>query len=274
MNKISFLLLITASILSTACNKRNADYSNLGPEIIKEWRLNLNSANVVPSPTGRRDVGEIHLQLRDDNTIVYEYRISDLDATDQIADAGIYAGDPLTNGQLLLNLNARPLTRTSTGVLTNLPQSLVDSLLNDNLGKYISINTSGLPMGALRAQLNTEIVFAADIPLTGAEEVPPVNTTATGFSSLRLSSGGVLYSRIDVIDLEPGDQLTAAHIHRGIPGQNGAVVIPLIDSAAEFGTTKQIMLTDSLVHLLQNERLYVNVHSVWNPAGKIRGQIR
>ena len=48
---------------------------------------------------------------------------------------------------------------------------------------------------------------AAGVTLTGAQEVPPVNTRASGVSSIV--------------------NATAAHIHMAPAGQNGPVIIPL-----------------------------------------------
>ena len=272
--KIYFLSLLILTSFIVSCNKRNADYSVLGPEVLKEWRLDLNSENVIPNPQGRQDEGTVIIQVLSDNSVRYEYRVPNFASGDYLTGAGIYAGDPVSNGSLLLDLNARPVVPNATGGLTNLSQSLIDSLLNDNIEKYISVRSNQIPTGALRAQINRNVVFGANVLLTGAEEVPPVNTTATGVSSLRLSANGILYSRIDVTNVEPTDQLTMAHIHRGARGVNGPIVITLASSPADFGVTQQIPLSDSLIQILSNERLYVNVHSVLNPAGKIRGQIR
>lgn len=94
-----------------------------------------------------------------------------------------------------------------------------------------------------------------------------------------------LYYRLHVRDI---DDVTAAHIHVGQPGEDGDVVAQLFsgDPAGEFngllaeGVITEADLTgpltgdmDGLVQMLESGGLYVNVHTVVNPAGEIRGQI-
>lgn len=94
-----------------------------------------------------------------------------------------------------------------------------------------------------------------------------------------------LYYRLYVRDIE---DVTAAHIHVGQPGEDGDVVAFLFsgDTMGEFnGQLAEGVITEAdligpltgdmagLVELLQSGGLYVNVHTVVNPAGEIRGQI-
>ena len=94
-----------------------------------------------------------------------------------------------------------------------------------------------------------------------------------------------LHYRLMVRNIE---DVTAAHIHVGQPGEDGDVVALLFsgDPMGEFngqlaeGVITEADLTgpltgdmDSLIELLENGGLYVNVHTVINPAGEIRGQI-
>ncbi|MEP6748541.1 MAG: CHRD domain-containing protein, partial [Bacteroidota bacterium] len=78
-----------------------------------------------------------------------------------------------------------------------------------------------------------------------------------------------------VTNLEAGDVLTASHIHTGATGANGAVIIPVCASAADFGMVLKLpMLTDANVTLLTTGQVYANAHSQNHPGGLIRGQIR
>jgi hypothetical protein len=94
-----------------------------------------------------------------------------------------------------------------------------------------------------------------------------------------------LYYRLLVRDIE---DVTAAHIHVGQPGEDGDVVALLFsgDPTGAFngqlaeGTITEADLTgplagdmDGLIALLESGGLYVNVHTVVNPGGEIRGQI-
>ncbi|WP_207493927.1 CHRD domain-containing protein [Aridibaculum aurantiacum] len=147
------LSVIVSSLLVISCNKRNEDYSNLEHEVIKEWRMPMSSAFVVPTLQGRSDSGELILQVRDDRTVIYQYNITQLATNDYIHGGGIYAGDPASNGPLMLDLRGREGTRYSSGILTNLRQSLIDSLINDNVKKYVQVFSKDYPSGVARANI-------------------------------------------------------------------------------------------------------------------------
>ena len=116
--------------------------------------------------------------------------------------------------------------------------------------------------------------MVSDVALSGANEVPAVNTAATGIALLRLTSNKKLYYKITVTGLEIGDALSAAHIHKAAPGANGGIIIGLYSAAAEFGTVKVISVDDVQFASLKADALYVNVHSTNKSSGVIRGQIR
>src|SRR5688500_521763 len=73
-------------------------------------------------------------------------------------------------------------------------------------------------------------IFADDnrfsTPLTGMEEVPPVNTNSTGIALFELVNNNINF-KINVTNL---DNIKAAHIHSGEFGQNGDIVVTLFKS--------------------------------------------
>jgi hypothetical protein len=150
----------------------------------------------------------------------------------------------------------------------------VDSLLANTADIYFSVQSATRPNGLARGQLNTTVTLAADVQLTGANEVPPVNTTATGRAVIRVTANRKVYSIVTVNNVEPADQMTAAHIHRGAPGVNGPILVPLATSPAEFGVPRTISIDEATYNSLMTNPLYVNAHSTLFPAGKVRGQIK
>jgi hypothetical protein len=112
--------------------------------------------------------------------------------------------------------------------------------------------------------------------LSGKDEVPPVNTQATGMAQFQLSSDGK----------EINYDLTAtnlngfmmAHIHQGKAGENGQPVAPLsmgkgkITSSDLKGPLAGKQISD-LADLMKNGGAYVNIHTQQNQNGEIRGQI-
>jgi hypothetical protein len=112
-----------------------------------------------------------------------------------------------------------------------------------------------------------------DIPLTGAEEVPPVvGYPGSAFARVTFDDATKqLKYAVTVSGVSPGE-VTAAHIHRAPAGANGPIVYPLSTTGftAVEGT---INLTDADVADLMAGNFYINVHSLTYPAGFARGQI-
>jgi hypothetical protein len=140
----------------------------------------------------------------------------------------------------------------------------------------------------LLATLNpTSLVFAQEpekitLNLTGSEEVPPVETEATGVVEFKLDLESLPYS-INATSIEG---VTAGHIHFGKAGENGPVVVTLfkydtpMNEVSEQGTITADKLEgplegkqlSDLITAGSNGTLYVNVHTEANPNGEIRGQ--
>lgn len=106
--------------------------------------------------------------------------------------------------------------------------------------------------------------------LTGAQEVPPNPSTASGNSTIQVAadksvSGAVTYT---------GLTATAAHIHAAGAGVNGPVIVPLTQSGPmTFSVPAGAALTDAQYNDYLAGKLYVNVHSATYPGGEIRLQL-
>ncbi len=110
--------------------------------------------------------------------------------------------------------------------------------------------------------------------LTAAQSVPATSGTATGTGVFSLTDDG-----LEFIVTVTGVNFTAVHIHQGAIGETGGVVRTLtadfVNNTAHgvWRSTDGEPLTDDLIKALQAGDLYVNVHSMDNPTGEIRGQI-
>ena len=117
--------------------------------------------------------------------------------------------------------------------------------------------------------------------LTGRMEVPPVATLASGAVTAELN-GNTLTLSGDFDDLRSDfNTAVGAHLHIGYAGSNGPVAIPLVpvlDTDLRGGqfqaTTNTFVLTSEQLTALEERRMYVNIHTVDNPSGAIRGQLR
>lgn len=115
------------------------------------------------------------------------------------------------------------------------------------------------------------IVEKTSAPLTGAQEVPPVSTAASGRSTVTVGADKTVSGSVIVTGMEG----TAAHVHQGAAGSNGPVIIPLTKtSATTFAVPAGAKLSDAQYSAYMNGGLYVNVHSAAHPGGEVRVQLK
>jgi hypothetical protein len=130
--------------------------------------------------------------------------------------------------------------------------------------------------------------FKAD--LTGAEEVPPIETDTTGKAKFKVNKD---FTEID-FKLEIKNAfgilgVAGAHIHCAPAGENGPVVA-FLAGVLPGGLAGKVKINATLsegniindkcgatiaelVESMEDGDTYVNVHSPTNPSGEIRGQI-
>lgn len=128
--------------------------------------------------------------------------------------------------------------------------------------------------------------------LTGANEVPPVTTAATGTARFELNDDETAINYTLNIGSLTG--ATVSHIHFGATGVNGPVIVFLwgpINAPGVNFTNQQVVKSgtitandvqpaagfdgqfSTLINEMRAGNTYVNVHSVAHAAGEIRSQI-
>jgi len=131
-------------------------------------------------------------------------------------------------------------------------------------------------------------VAGFNVQLSGSEEVPPVDTKATGSEFKAPHFDNIDYS----VNVSNIDKVTAAHIHSGKTGENGPIVVTLFKTESPSSESMDGILTSgnitnadlegplagkTLIDLNKAMELgetYVNVHTEEHPSGEIRGQIK
>lgn len=110
-----------------------------------------------------------------------------------------------------------------------------------------------------------------NIELEGSQEVPPVETSATGEIDVSYDSETRMLSwELDYTNLS--SDATAAHFHGPAdPGENAPPVVPLEDFSD--GAEGSAELTEEQAAMLMDGKMYFNLHSANHPAGELRGQV-
>jgi CHRD domain len=142
----------------------------------------------------------------------------------------------------------------------------------------VVVATTTVSTNSVYAQEPQEIV----VNLSGSEEVPSVQTEATGVAEFIPGEDSVAYS-VNATNIQG---VTAGHIHLGERGENGPIVVTLfkydspMNEVSETGTITADKLEGPLAGKQlsdlgaagANGTLYVNIHTEQNPNGEIRGQ--
>jgi carbon monoxide dehydrogenase subunit G len=189
--------------------------------------------------------------------------------------AHIHAGAAGANGGVVIGLTGGAGGTSGTWTIpagTVMTAEDLNSLITDGL--YFNIHSVNNGGGEIRGQIKYRTAFTPT--LTGAQEVPPVVTAGTGAANLSINpatgavSGTVTFSGLS-------SNATLAHIHEGAAGANGGVAIGLTGGAGGTSGTWTVpagsTLTTAQLNLLRADGLYLNLHSVNNGGGEIRGQL-
>lgn len=175
-----------------------------------------------------------------------------------------------------------------------------NTLYNDRFGaSYIqdSISDNGPPDAMIVASTTAPAAFRDALidltqprggfawgALTGAAEVPPVDTGVSGEFLARYDvDRNLLQVSVRVTPaLTTELVVTGAHIHRGGADENGPVVRTLepapgffpvvVTQTQEVAVAITDLVTDEIAAMIGGN-LYINLHTTAHPSGEIRGQI-
>jgi hypothetical protein len=106
--------------------------------------------------------------------------------------------------------------------------------------------------------------------LKGNSEVPANGSTASGIASISVAADKSVTGNI----ITTGIAGTMAHIHTGMAGANGPVMVALSkNDAGAWNVPVGTKLSDEQYAAYMAGGLYVNVHSAAHPGGEIRAQL-
>lgn len=229
----------------------------------------LGEFETVPG-TGSLATGRAAITLNESSgAVVVHVRVEELDDATQAHVHDAYAG--------------------ATGpVLVSLTQDMADAghwfaedaTLNDDglasfaAGRlYVNVHSPDFPAGEVRGQILPEGIAVIFTELSGEQEVPVVDTTASGLAALTLDEAGMTVSlHVNTVDL---DDAAAAALNNAFAGRNGPGEIILIQDGGNpaHWFAEDQAINAALLDLLLAGSTYVNVRSPANPSGEIRGQV-
>ncbi len=213
---------------------------------------------VPPVVTLARGYGSFTLNA--DSSVTYLVKTLGLTGTA----AHIHDGGVGAEGPPIITLSGGPTTWSGTSA--PLTGAQVTKLRTKGL--YANVHTAANGDGEVRGQIEARpAVFGAY--LNGAQEVPPVNTAATGQSTFVVNADMSITYLVTTTSLS---NATVAHIHTGDIGVVGAPLFTLTGGPTTWmGTTAAMSVTN--YNDLQDKGLYVNVHTSAFTDGEIRGQL-
>ena len=123
---------------------------------------------------------------------------------------------------------------------------------------------------ALALGVTSATALAADVKLSGDQEVPAVKSAGAAAGAITIGDDGAVSGSVTATGFTP----TAAHIHQAAAGKNGPVIVPFTKDGDKFSAPAGAKLTPDQMKAYKAGELYVNVHSAANPGGEVRAQLQ
>lgn len=226
----------------------------------------------------------------------------DMKAATTVTGFHIHTAPAGVNGSVTIDTATSGLATSSTGTGTVVKTVEIDlnrqpsvdalnGLFTDPAGYYINMHTTERPGGLIRSQLRQAETVKFYAMMSSDNEVPAIEGlnaragTLLTVNLLRNPDGSPLFGRIEFdanYRFPDAVTLQAMHIHNGVEGQNGPVIIdsvfgtPVVSDTGFGNVTRRNTISSTaalatLSSLLASpENQYVNLHSSANPGGAVR----
>lgn len=211
------------------------------------------------------------------NKEMVDYMFVGTDLTGMITAAHLHYGAMGSDGGVAVDLTAdimsgMPVIKGSFDA--SMVGDFVDSLM---MGKvYLNVHTTMNPAGEVRGQLKMNDGIAFDAMLDTMQQNAPVmvgNGMGVGLFKLNYAMDTLWYNII--VDGLTGP-ITAIHMHDGIVGMDGGVMVDM-SSGINGNQVKGMILVGDLpqprVAKLLRGGGYINLHTTMNAGGELRGQM-
>ncbi len=241
-----------------------------------------------PDPVASNGAGAVIAEISG-SRLTLSGTFNDLDSdlnTDIAGGSHLHLAPAGSNGPVQFLLTPQLSADQRSGVyqaadnVFELTEGLIDTLRAREI--YVNIHSLDAPSGELRGQLMHESTAFFYAPFSGTSEAPPVNSPAFG-SLIAEWNAGRVYATGSFADLQSDfntDIAGGAHLHFGLAGQNGGIIVPLTTEIGADNRSGIFRVADNTLPVspefpdtIVNRQVYVNIHTVDIPSGELRGQV-
>jgi hypothetical protein len=268
-------LATLAALAITACSDSNNSNNNANP-MAPPPPPAANTTHIVATLSAQEVVGgstqtgtaSVDLTVNlDDGSVSGAVTLAGLTATAAAIRSG-FAGE---QGPVVITLQQQSNSRWSVAAGEQLSVNDLDEFKRGAL--YVEVSTAAQPDGAIRVQLTPDDIILVFVDVSDQQEVPLLTSAATAVAAVTLDPAtGAIEVHVNTTGL---DDAVAAHVHDGIAGTNGPVLIGLNQDPADVKhwSSDAAVLDATGLAAFDAGELYINVHTPANPNGEVRGQI-
>ncbi len=203
------------------------------------------------------------------------YHVAAFNLSSKIVASHIHLGNLGTNGGVVFDLGTGA-DNVIKGNITgkDLTNEVISRLFSGTY--YINIHTENNPTtGEVRGQINKLAREGYIMNIDAAQEVPSVASNAKGGGLVTINYFETSAHYMIAVDGLSGE-ITSAHFHKAIKGQNGNVLLNLSKSTGLYGywasgSNPKFNAAHSRAFL--GDSIYVNFHTADFPNGEVRGQV-
>jgi len=243
-------------------------------------RANLTYSQEVPKPSANainaKGVFNSTFKMTSEGAD-FTWKLTFADLTGPATAAHLHIADRGEAGPVIVPLCA-PCTNGQTGS-GKIAKGDISALRAGRV--YVNIHTAQNPAGETRGQVEAFDKF--DVTMTPGQESAPRPTgnlakAKGGFTAevYKNDKGTFIKWRLAWTNLT--SRVTAAHLHVGAAKKSGPVIFFLCGTAKQPCKNHRLSqvskLSQAQAQALESGHLYVNIHTVKNPAGEVRAQLR
>lgn len=243
----------------------NSDLASIGLDLVTDMPRPLATAAKVRIFHASPDAGDVDIYVTTDGDI------ANVEPT--------FAAVPFTTpmltetGYVELAAGDYFVTVTGAGSKTAAIETGMLSLETNKVYTAIAIDSENGPTLLTTDDLTPafSVTQTFSISLTGAQEVPMVDTVSNATATLEIDDALPAFKI--TLDASMVDGANAAHVHAGSIGIVGDVAYPLVASDDSTFSLMATDLTQGSLNELLSGQWYLNVHTPAHPGGEVRGQI-